>query len=155
MTRRKAYLIVQTILCVLVAALLAAAAVRVQREGSLRVAEDALENIYTRDAVADAFGPIAPLLFLAIGLSIAGRILDIRSEGIGPRMKAPLFSRGPAAGARGLPEETKREQAAQGRLRLAMLLAALGLIAAGVINQSARDMFYKAITICSECIGLG
>ena len=36
-----------------------------------------------------------------------------------------------------------------------LMIAAGLLIAAGVLNGSARDVFGKAVKICTECIGLG
>ena len=42
-----------------------------------------------------------------------------------------------------------------GALRAALLAVAAALILLGVFNQSARDVLYKAITICTECVGLG
>ncbi len=36
-----------------------------------------------------------------------------------------------------------------------IIAAAVILIIAGVLNGSARDVLYKAITICTECVGLG
>ncbi len=40
-------------------------------------------------------------------------------------------------------------------LRLALLVLALGLILAGVLNGGLRDVLAKAANICTECIGLG
>ena len=40
-------------------------------------------------------------------------------------------------------------------LQAVIVVVAAALIVAGVINQSARDVLYKAIRICTECIGLG
>ena len=40
-------------------------------------------------------------------------------------------------------------------LQAVIIVAALILIIAGVFNGSARDVLYKAITICTECVGLG
>ena len=40
-------------------------------------------------------------------------------------------------------------------LRAVLFLLAAVLIAAGALNGSARDVFSKAVQICSECIGLG
>ena len=43
----------------------------------------------------------------------------------------------------------------KGVLQAAVLIAAIAFIIAGVCNGSARDVLYKAVTICTECIGLG
>ena len=40
-------------------------------------------------------------------------------------------------------------------LQAVIIVAAVILILAGVFNGSARDVLYKAITICTECVGLG
>ena len=40
-------------------------------------------------------------------------------------------------------------------LQAVFLVAAVALILAGVFNGSALDVLYKAITICTECVGLG
>ena len=40
-------------------------------------------------------------------------------------------------------------------IQAVLLAAAVILIIAGIFNGSARDVLYKAITICSECVGLG
>ena len=42
-----------------------------------------------------------------------------------------------------------------GALQAAIAVAAVALIVAGALNGSARDVLYKAITICTECVGLG
>ena len=55
-------------------------------------------------------------------------------------------------------EERKKEPGPPSRarlLRIALLVLALALIAAGVLNGGARDVFNKAIRICTECVGLG
>ncbi|MBQ6398491.1 MAG: thioredoxin [Clostridia bacterium] len=36
-----------------------------------------------------------------------------------------------------------------------LLIAAVACILAGILNGSAMDVLYKAITICTECVGLG
>ena len=40
-------------------------------------------------------------------------------------------------------------------LRIALLIVAVMMIVAGTFNGSARDVFGKAVKICTECIGLG
>ncbi len=39
--------------------------------------------------------------------------------------------------------------------RLVLIGLALLFILLGVMNGGARDVLYKAIAICTECIGLG
>ena len=43
----------------------------------------------------------------------------------------------------------------KGMLQAALIIAAIVFIIAGVLNGSARDVLYKAVTICTECVGLG
>ncbi|MBQ8082459.1 MAG: thioredoxin [Clostridia bacterium] len=40
-------------------------------------------------------------------------------------------------------------------LRRALLIAALILTVAGALNGSLRDVLYKAVNVCTECVGLG
>ena len=39
--------------------------------------------------------------------------------------------------------------------QVVFIAVAIALIIAGIFNGSARDVLYKAITICTECVGLG
>lgn len=41
------------------------------------------------------------------------------------------------------------------KLRIFLLLLAAALLAAGVCNGGMRDVWVKAVNICTECIGLG
>ena len=40
-------------------------------------------------------------------------------------------------------------------IQAVIVVAAVVLIVAGILNFSARDVLYKAISICTECVGLG
>ena len=251
MTREKAYLIVQSVICVLLAALLAAAAVGIYREGEIRTAENPQEPVYTREIVLDRLAGIAPLFFLAAGLTAAGLILGVRDkekaakdaewtrdlavsrvrepsdamireqkfrkktrfagwavfaacmvpiavfladtgnfpgfEGLERMFHALLRVSVPctvlglcalaiaslvcdksflreteAAKARLKEEEEEAARPVPGEkarpprfIRTALIAAAVLLIIAGVFNGSAFDVLIKAITICTECIGLG
>lgn len=44
---------------------------------------------------------------------------------------------------------------AMNRKRILLALLALALIASGAANGGMRDVWVKAVNICTECIGLG
>ena len=67
-TGKQVYLIVQSILCVLVAAALIAAVWQIYSGGMAQRAADPLAWIYTRDTVARKLAFIAPLIFLCLGM---------------------------------------------------------------------------------------
>ena len=236
MTKGKIYLVLQSIVCILLAALLALAAVSVFREGSARKAANPLENVYTPAAAAAAFAPIAPLFFASLGL----RDAEISRNLAAARLTAPsetmkkerqtqkhltvigwgLFAlcmvpvavyltnpahfpednlEGMIAGlirvflpwtAVGLgalavtgvlrdkslireteaakgqlqkvppsplpkaPEGGNRNQR-RGAVQLSLVVLGLFFLVLGVVNGSALDVLIKAISICTECVGLG
>ena len=119
MTKGKIYLVLQSIVCILLAALLALAAVSVFREGSARKAANPLENVYTPAAAAAAFAPIAPLFFASLGLLAAGLLLGVRDEKAGKPVRDAEISRDLAAARLTAPSEAmKKEQQTQKRLTL-------------------------------------
>lgn len=145
MKKSKVYLVLQGAVCCALAALLAASALSIYREGRALRAIDPTASIYTPEIVAERFRPIAPLFVAALVLLVVGLALGIRDEGAERPAKAPgLLPPTPAAPPR-----------RQGAVRAALLIAAAVLIVAGIANGSARDVLYKAITICTECVGLG
>ena len=165
MDKRRWYLLIQTIVCILLAAAISITVVRIYRTGSARKAENPRESIYSREIVTREFAPLVPLLIGALCLSAAGVVLGIRDE------KAGL----PVTGRRGRPgknarasdrdrskemvraEEQERIVQPQrpGMIRAALVVVAVVFIIAGILNLSARDVFHKAAAICMECIGLG
>lgn len=128
--------------CIALAALLCASALSIQREGAARRAEQPMQSIYTPQIVAQRLAPIAPLFFITVGLAIAGLLTGAEAA------KKP---RGAAAIAPMRSAPPKR----QGLVRGVAIAAAVALILAGIFNASARDVFYKAISLCTECVGLG
>ena len=141
-TGKQVYLTVQSILCVLVAAALIAAAWQIYGGGMARRAADPLTWIYTRDAVAGKLAVIAPLIFLCLGMGIVGMILGVKD------------SRARIA-AKNLQTAGVSSVKKPGLLQAVIVIAAIFLIIAGVVNGSARDVLYKAANICTECVGLG
>ena len=136
----RAFLIIQSILCILLAALLITAVIGIYRNGSAARAENPLAWIFTREIVAERFRPIAPLFFAAVVLTAVGLILGVKDEnGLKPVKSGKVENRAPGGKT----------------LRTVLLIAAVVLIVAGVFNGSARDVFSKAVKICTECVGLG
>ena len=256
MNRKKALLIVQSLLCVALVVLLITATLGIYREGLALKAENPLSWIYTREKAAAALRPVLPLLVLGLVMTAVGLVLGIRDESAekgvqdteclrdltaarvaapGGEMQAerakqkrllyggwavfalcmvpillylsngehfpngelepmfyalighvlPWIALGLAAlmistvlqeksmqrEIQAAKEQIRREKDAgvspegekkaekprlgAGTLRLVLLVLAVVLIVAGVYNGSARDVFGKAVKICTECVGLG
>ncbi len=142
MKRKKAFLIVQSALCILLAMLLAAAVIGVCREGLAAQAEDPLARVFSREKAAERLRPIRPVFYLTLALAAVGLVLDVKDEnGLKPVKGGSVQNPAPAAKAK--------------TLRTVLLIAAVCLLLAGVLNGSARDVFGKAVKICTECVGLG
>ena len=138
--KTKLFLTVQSVLCVLLAIMLIAAVIDIYCDGSAAQAENPLTWIFSREIVAERFRPIAPLFFAAIVLAAAGLILGVRGENA---LK-------PGNGGK-----VENKTAGGKTLQTVLLITAIILIAAGLFNGSARDVFGKAVRICAECVGLG
>lgn len=145
MSKRRVFLVAQALLCALVAALLAAAAVGLYAEGVAvqRDTGDLFQYIYTREKAAARLAPILPLIVAALGMTIAGWLLGIRDENAD----------------RPVPMSMKPERPAKPRtvaaMRVALLILAVALIVAGIANGGLEDVLTKANAICMECVGLG
>ena len=110
MTEKKLYLTVQSLLCILLVILLAVSAVSIYREGKARKAENPMEWVYTREAVGEAFKPIAPLFFGAIGLTAAGWILAVKDENAGKPVKDAELTRDLTVSRVAAPSEPMKEE---------------------------------------------
>ena len=150
MTKRKAFMIVQAAACVLLCAMLAAGAVGIYMDGAARRASgDATAWIYTREIVTARLWPAIPVGIAALALTVVGLLLGVRDESKEKPSKAVPH------GMRGLRPSSQERERRLGVLRLALLAAAIALIVAGALNGSLRDVFYKAVNTCTECVGLG
>ena len=138
--KEKIYLIIQSILCILLVLLLAAAVTGIFREGTALKADNPLEWVFSREKTAERLRPLLPLFLVFAVTTAVGLIAGVKDEN----------------SAKGVKTGKIQNRAAGGKaLRTVLLIAAVCLIAAGIFNGSARDVLGKAVKICTECVGLG
>ena len=154
MTREKLFMAAQATLCAVIAALLAAGAMSLDLDGAAKQAEgDLFYYMFTRERVGAKLLPILPLLFCAVGLTIAGLILGVRDENADKPLRDEKLLRDLGS----VRERAVHQQADQKTviLRTAVLVIALVLIVIGIINGGLEDVLAKGAAICTECVGLG
>ncbi len=140
MRKNKLFLTIQSAVCILLAALLIVAVVGLYRDGAAAHAENPLAWIFSRAIMAERLHSLAPLFFVGIGLAVTGLILGVKEEnGLSPAKCGGVQNRSTSGKT----------------VRTVLLMAAVLLIAAGLFNGSAKDVYGKAIKICTECVGLG
>ena len=120
MNKRRMFLAVQGLLCLLLAVLLSAAAIRICQEGiSRRRAGEALNWIYSREIAAERLAPLLPLLLLSLGMSAAGLALGVRDVQADRPVRDARLARDLAVSRVAVPSAAMlREQRLQRRLRL-------------------------------------
>ena len=154
MDRKKIFLIVQSVLCALIAGLLAAAALRLYFSGpGDPEAGEAFGHLYTREKAGAALLPVLPLLVVSLGMTITGIILSIRDE----NADRPVRDAGLLRDQGEIRRCAVHQTAARGTLylRATVLALAVALIILGILNGGLEDVLAKGAAICTECIGLG
>ena len=146
MKGNKAYLMVQALLYSLLAGWLAYAAIHMYAEGAaMQAAGELFHYIYTREKVAAALQPMAPLFLVTLGMTLAGWLLGVKEGPTLCKTVEPLPAKAvPQAGGR-----------ATVTVRTVVFLLAAGFIVLGVLNGGLEDVLTKANAICMECVGLG
>ena len=154
MTRTKLFLIVQSVLCALVAGLLAAGALSLYLDGAAKQAQgDLFYYMFTREKAGAALLPILPVFAVSLGMTIAGIILNIRDENAGKPVRDEKLLRD-----LGSIQSTAVHQAASRGilyLRAAVIALAAAMIVLGILNGGLEDVLAKGAAICTECVGLG
>ena len=154
MTRKKVFLIVQSLLCALVAGLLAASALCLYFDGAAKQAEgDLFYYMYTRERVGAKLLPILPFLFCAFGMTVSGLILSVKDDNADKPVRDEKLLRDLGS----IRERAVHQVATRSELylRVAVIALAVGLIIAGILNGGLEDVLAKGATICTECVGLG
>lgn len=152
MTRKKVYMLIESLLCALTAGLLMAAAIRMYVEGAaIQASGDLFYYIYTREKVGAVLLKLLPLITGVIGFTVAGWILGIRDE----TQDKPAALKGMdirESVKKAVPQKSSRRIQI---LRVVILILAIALIILGVRNGGLDDVFAKGASICTECVGLG
>ena len=126
--------------CIALAVILAAGAVMVWLDGSARRAENPLESVYTAENAGRVLTAALPVFGVFLCLLVICLITGTRPE-----------EKKPAAGRMTPRAELKHRNG----IRAAVFVAAALLIIAGIANGSVLDVLAKAVSICTECVGLG
>ena len=154
MTRRRAFLIVQSVLCALAAGLLAAAALSLYFDGAAKQAQgDMFYYMYTREKVGERLQPILPLLIGSLGMTLGGLILDVRDENADRPTRDDKLLRDLS----GIRDRAVHQTAGSRELSLRAVILSLAvvLIIAGILNGGLEEVLAKGAAICMECVGLG
>ena len=148
MDKKKAFLLIQSVLCILIALLLAVFALIIYFKGVAAKAADPTAWIYSRELAGKYILPMLPLFAVTLIMALAGIFMGIRDEKQDLPVKDVEMKKNTSEG-----ESVKRGK--DKIIRLVILAVALIFIVIGILNGSARDVLFKAVTICTECVGLG
>ncbi len=146
MDKARIFLIIQSVIYMLAAVLLAGAAIGIYRDGMERRAKDPAADVYTREVAADAAAPGVVVLLVGVGLSVVGGVLGIRDKNA-DRPAADCVSSRDKGG--------RPEMQGLQKMRVGLLALAVVFVIIGIFNGSMNDVFVKAVKVCTECVGLG
>ena len=151
MDKKKVFLIIQSVLCFLVMAYLAVCSLIIYNKGLAAKAADPTAWIYSRELVGKYLLPVLPVAIITIVMALVGIFSGIRDENQDKLVKSIEMKKNPEYDE----ASEKKKKTILTVIRCVVCVAAITLIVVGIINGSARDTLYKAITICTECVGLG
>ena len=154
MDKKKIFLIIQSILCAVITVLPAVFALIIYSGGLAAKAADPTAWIYSRELAGKYLLPVLPIAVITLVMALVGILLGIRDEKLDKPVKGIEMKK------RATKNEAEQDGTAKGVntatiVRLIVLAAAVVLIIIGIVNGSARDVLFKAVTICTECVGLG
>ena len=154
MSKEKVFLITQSVLCALVAGLLAAGALCLYIDGAAKQAEgDLFYYMYTRERAGAKLLPVLPAMFCAFGMTVAGLILGIRDDNADKPVRDEKLLRDLGS----IQDRAVHQVAARNQiyLRVVVITLAVCMIIAGILNGGLEEVLAKGATICTECVGLG
>ena len=117
MSYKKILLIAQSLLCVALVVILAVSAVGIYRSGIAEKQADPLAWVYTREKAAAALKTALPVFVLAVGVTVACAVLNVRDENENKPVKDLELNRDLMLSRVAQPSEAmKKEQALQKKL---------------------------------------
>ena len=143
MNKKKVFLIIQSVLCFLTMAYPAVCSLIIYIHGIAAKTTDPTAWIYSRELVGKYMLPFLLLAIATIVMAIVGILMGIRDENQDKPIINIEMKKNPE------PDEVaaKKKHTILTVIRCVVLVAAITLIIIGIINGSARDTLYKAITI--------
>ena len=139
MTRNKAFLITQSLLCVMIAFWMAAAAIDMYVKGAaIQASGDMFNYIFTREKVTERLFFMLPLIFCAMGMTVAGWILGVKDEKadrpvLSPELQRNLICKGVQTFSPAMKSERVLQRKLLG-IRWAVFIVCLIPLAAYVLN---------------------
>jgi len=134
--------ILLAVCCIALAVILAAGAIVLYVDGAARRAEKPLESIYTAEKAGQVMKAALPLFLVLLCALVVSIALGVKPK-TGKALKNTVRMKPQA--------EPKHVNT----IRTVVIIAAVILIIAGILNGGALDVLVKAINICTECVGLG
>lgn len=110
---------------------------------------------FSRETVAATFSGIALPVYLAIAMTVINILWGILSPIDAKKKPMQKKANRKAVSSEGEEIDFDAPEKKQRPYRNAILIAAIILIVAGLLNEGTVAVLAKAINICTECIGLG
>lgn len=134
--------ILLAVCCIALAVILAAGAIVLYVDGAARRAENPLESIYTAEKAGQVMKAALPLFLVLLCALVVSIALGVK----------PKTGKASKNAVRMKPQAEPKHV---NMIRTVVIIAAVILIIAGILNGGALDVLVKAINICTECVGLG
>ncbi len=151
----KSIKIIQAVLCSAYVIFMSAQVLLIYFAGAEAKATDPRASIFTREIAVDAVLKGLPLLIAAIVVTIIAVVMGVKTskERLQDIETGKDFIIKSVSKRFGIDNEKNSNKVRI--IRLAVIIVAVVLVIIGICNGSAKAVLSKAITICTECIGLG
>ena len=159
--------VIQAVLCIVYVVFMCVQVIGIHYAGSLAKAANPRAQIYTPEIAADALLRGLPVLIAAIAVTVIAAALGIRNNekpfndpDVAFILKDERVKKDTELAKSGEKKAVekqlgKKHSKAVSIVRCVLLVISVLFIILGIYNGGADAVLTKAITICTECIGLG